>query len=427
MSSLLLLAGLTSYALAADVPEVLVVGVHLPGLSSSAAAEAARTLTEALDATGKVDAVPPAEVSARIAGRESLILTTYALGPGRDRLQKGRLLYEGAQPDQAIPELEEAVRLLAGGFEVATDPREVHEALMLLGMSHVGLGNDAAAREAFARSASWDPGRRIDAVNYPPDVVALFDEVKAEIAARPPASLGVSASEEARVWVDGREVGTTPVSTLSLPPGQHALLVRAADGTSVFQTIELREGVSRTVTANLSTRSLGTAAADSAGRSRQTRDLYRGVGAYAGTTVVALAGAVGPDQVAVQLYSPASGNFSRALTGDAGNDPAAAIADLAPALAGYVAENGDIRTDRVSPQVIALDVSDNDVLAGLLFEPPEPGREVVEVTRGPKWYVWAGAGALVAGGATAATVLLLQPGDEPEDPNQGTIEFGPIP
>ena len=47
--------------------------------------------------------------------------------------------------------------------------------------------------------------------------------------------------------------------------------------------------------------------------------------------------------------------------------------------------------------------------------------------KGPRWYVWAGAGALVAGGgATAAVLVLTQTGDT-VDPNQGAIEFGPIP
>lgn len=427
MSTLLLLAGLGSIAYAADGVEVLVVGVHVPGLSDAAGPDAADQLAAALDATGKVDALPPIEVSRRIAGREPLILDTYALGAGRDRLRKGRLLYEGAQPDQAIPELEEAVKALTGGLGVSTDVRDVHEGLMLLGMSYVGMGNEEAARRAFRRSVVLDPARELNEVNYPPDVVALFDEARKEAQAETPAEISVTASAEAQVYVDGRNLGTTPQINLRLPPGEHFVLVRDPTGRSVFQSFTVAPGETRKVDAVLDRVSLGEAAVDPAGRSRQTRDLYKAVGQYVGTTAVVLAGTTGKDQVAVQLYSPASGNFSRALTGEAGSDPVSAIVELAPALASYLGETGDIRADRVGSQILSLDVGANPVLAGLLLDPPKPEALVAAAPRGPRWYVWAGAGVLVAGGgATAAALLLTQTPDTP-DPNQGTIEFGPIP
>ncbi len=427
MSFLLLLAGLCSSALAADEAEVLVVGVHVAGLTPAASAAAADSLAAALDATGKVDALPPIEVSRRIAGRESLILDTYALGVGRDRLRKGRLLYEGAQPDQAIPELEDAVKALTAGLSVSTDARDVHEGLMLLGMSYVGMGNEEAARRAFRRSAVLDPTRELNEVSYPPDVVALFNEARAEAQTEAPGELSVTANRDAQVWVDGRNVGKTPQIYLKLLPGEHFVLVRDDLGQSVFQTFVVTSGESRKLDAGAAARSLGVAAADPSARSRQTRDLYRAVGQYVGTTAVLLAGTTSDGQVAVQLYSPASGNFSRALTGESGADPVTALVELAPTVAGYLGETGDIRADRVGSQILPLDVGANDVLAGLLLNPPAPDQLVVEVPKGPRWYVWAGAGALVAGGgATAAVLVLTQTGDA-VDANQGTIEFGPIP
>ena len=427
MSLTFLLAGLCSPAFAADEAEVLVVGVHVAGLTPAASSAAADSLAAALDGTGKVDALPPIEVSRRIAGRESLILDTYALGVGRDRLRKGRLLYEGAQPDQAIPELEDAVKALTTGLSVSTDARDVHEGLMLLGMSYVGMGNEEAARRAFRRSAVLDPNRELNEVSYPPDVVALFNEAREEARGEAPGELSVTSDRDAQVWVDGRNVGKTPQIYIKLLPGEHFVLVRDDLGQSVFQTFVVVSGDSRKMDAGAAVRSLGVAATDVSARSRQARDLYRAVGQYVGTTAVLLAGTTADGQVAVQLYSPASGNFSRALTGESGSDPVAALVELAPTVAGYLGETGDIRADRVGSQILALDVGANDVLAGLLLNPPAPEQLVVAGPKGPRWYVWAGAGALVAGGgATAAVLVLTQTGDT-VDPNQGAIEFGPIP
>lgn len=419
---------LSGLALAA-APEVVVVGLHVPGRDGDAAVEDAARLAEALEATGKVDALSPAEAGARIAGRETLILDAYALGPGRERLREGRVLYDRAQPDQAIPVLEQAADLLAAGLAVSTDARDLHEALTLLAMAHVGMGNETQAKAAFRRSATLDPSRQLDAVNFPPRVIELFDATRAELTKASPAHVEVRGAEGAIVWVDGRRVGTAPLADVPVVAGEHYVLVRDAEGRSHFATVAVDAGGRATVDASGLARTLGEPAGDAAGKSRQVRELYRSVGTHTDRAVVLLGGVTSNGQVAAQLYSPASGHFSRAMTGDAGGDPAGAIADLAPALVGYLTEQGEVRPDRVSTQVVALDVSTNDVLAGMLLNPQAAKPQVVEVTRGPKWWVWAGIGALAAGGGAAAVVALTGD-DEPSGTqvkDDGTIVFGPVP
>lgn len=412
-------------AFAGTTPKAYVVGLHVPGLLGEAPGDAADALAKALDATGKVDALDPGETSRVIAGREALILDGYALGPGQKRLQEGRVLYDRAEPDQAIPVLQDAVNQLADGLAVSTDVRSLHEALMLLGVSYVGLGDEPAAREAFQRSAILDPSRELDAVNYPPSVVSLFNDVRASVAKASPARLTVSASMDAELFIDGKSRGPVPDTSVALVPGTHYVLVRAANGASHFESVVMVAGGTATVDALLAERSVGPAEASVPARSRQTRELYTAVGKYATGGLVVFGGVLPSGQVALQLYSPASGNFSKMLTGDAGDDPVGAIVDLAPALAAYISDSGDVRSDRVSAQVAALDVSENDVLAGLLYDPPDNTGSVVVERRGPKWYVWAGLGAAVAGGGAAVTAVALSGGGG--DTTGGTVTFGPIP
>lgn len=427
MTALLFVLLLPS-ARAADLPEVAVVGIHAEGLSGEAGAEAATRLAEALDETGKVDGLAGAEVSRRLAGKESLVVDRYALGPGRERLNEAKVLFAQANVDDAIPRFEEAARLLTEGLRVSTDARELHDALIALGQAYVGLGNPDAARRVFARLVVIDPGRTLDPVKNSPDVIAAFSQAREEVNAQASALLSVTASSAAQVWVDGRALGAAPVTNSRLPPGDHHLLVRAEDGATWVGEVKLGPGEAKNVDARLGARALGQPASDASGRGRQARELYRGVGEYVGTSLVLLAGEVGDGQVAVQLYSPRTGSFSRPLTGEAGRDPATAVVDLVPALVAYVGENGDVRADRVGTQVLALDVADNAHLAGLLFDPPEPEVRTVEVRRGPKWYVWAGLGAVVAGGgATVAWVTLSGEEATPSVVNEGTIQLGPIP
>ena len=422
----------------AGTPELVVVGVHVPGLLGAGPMDAATRLTDALDGTGKVDAIDPIAVSKRISGREALILEAFALGPGRERLKEAHVLYDRAQVDQAVPALEDAVKLLGAGLAYTADARDLGEALVLLGMAQVGLGEEGAAKAAFRKAATLDVRRELDPVNYPPRVIEMYDSVRTSVATQTPGVLTVTASMEATVTVDGRLIGPVPTGDVLLVPGEHYLLVRAKSGAARFETLMVGAGQRIARDALLEQRGVGVPALDLGGRGRQVRELYRALGEHVNKAPVVLAGATTPGQVAVQLYSPASGNFSRALTGEAGDDAVSAICDLAPALVGYLNESGDIRVDRVSPQIIPLDISQNDVLAALLYDPPRAPitpSVTMNPSGAPPWWVWAGIGAVVvAGGGVGAAVVVANAGPGAaaddggdEDPDRGTVEFGPIP
>lgn len=416
---------LLGYALAAT-PEVAVVGLHVDATNPTEADRAADALGEALSATGKVKALSPDTVGRRIAGTEPYILSAFALGGARDRMKEAQLLYDRAELDQVVPVLEDAVGRFTAGLGYTADNRELRDALVLQGMALLGMGSEDSAKEAFRRAVTLDPSAELDPVNHSPTVVEVYEAVRQDVRSQPPALLAVNASVPATVFVDGEEIGEAPQRDIRLPPGEHYLLVRSKDGGSSFSIFnaEPDEKIDRNVL--VERRGLGDPATDASGRSRQTRDIYKALGEYSKGALLVLGGST-PTGVAIQLYSPTSGNFSRALTAEPGDDPVAALCDLAPALVAYIGENGDIRADKVSPQVVALDIGSNDTLARLIFEEKEP--EKVYVARpekaGVPWWVWAGGGAVVAGGGVALALVLATP--EAPDPNQGTVTFGPVP
>ncbi|MBM4389653.1 MAG: hypothetical protein FJ090_00915 [Deltaproteobacteria bacterium] len=429
----MLLPLLLGRALAASTPDVLVVGVHVPGLVGEAANQAAAQLEEVLDASGKAEGVAPVEVSKRILGRESIVLEAFALGPGRERLREARLLYDRAQIDDAGPVVDEAITMLSRGMAVATNTRELHEALLLSGMTRLATGNEIGASEQFRRAAILDIARELDRVNYPPRVIELYDGARADVAKKAPAKVSVLTSVGATVFVDGNEIGAAPTGAISLVPGEHFVLARAAGGGARFTVVTVAPGEERVVDVALQTQGLGTPMPDNAGRSRQIRDLYRALGEFGDKGTVLLAGQLHDGQVGVQLYSPASGNFSRVVTGEAGDNAVVAIAGLVPRVVGYLAESGDIRADRVGAQVLTLDIGANPVLAGMLFDPPPIGEStttVVAEQKGVPWWVWAGTGAVVAGAGVTVAVVLGNDGageGSTDDPDQGTIVLGPVP
>lgn len=405
--------------------EVAVVGLHVDSADDAAAIAAADRLAAALEGTGKIDVVPPGEVRGRITGREALIVEGTFLGPGRAALAEGRVLYERADFESAIPVLESAVSQLRDGMAGASDSKDLIDALVLLGLAHASIGDQEEAREAFRSVVVLEPSRQLDRVNYPPKMVSLFEEVRASVRGQPVAVLVVQAAEpEAEVYVDGRLEGKAPVTVEDLPAGAHMVLVRGKEGKRSFARLELAAGAREVYQAPLEGRSLAEAGETDSERARQVRQLYTSLGAHVATGIVVIGGELPSGQVALQLYETRTGNFSQMLSAPTGQDPVSAILDLVPSATAYLTEEGTLRTDRVSTSVTPLDVDDNALLSSILLD-PVPIVETVTVTRGLPWYVWAGVAAVAGGGAATAAVLLTAP--DPEDPNQGTIIVGPIP
>lgn len=414
-------------ALAARRAEVAVVGLHVQSADDEAAKAANEALLNALKSVDNIEPVSSGEVRGRLAGREDLVLQGVFLGPGQADLAEGRVLYERADFESAVGPLTEAVEELQDGLAGATDSKDLIDALLLLGLAQASLGDQDAARAAFKRVAVLDPSRQLDAVNYPPKMVGLFNEVRDAVRALPTARLEVRSEDaEAQVYVDGLSKGKLPVSVTGLPPGTHYVLVTGSGGKRVFSLVELAPDEKRVFSAALDSRSLSATGESEADRSRQVRQLYTSLGAHIATGLVILGGETGDGNVALQLYEPRTGNFTQVLEAPSGADPVTATTALVPKIAAYITDDGTLRPEWVSASVAPLDIGDNAVLASILLD-PEPIVEIVTVTRGPPWYVWTGIAAVAAGGA-AGTVLLLTGGpDELPDPDQGTVVVGPIP
>lgn len=411
---------------AAEAPEVAIVGVHISGLgigSDQASTAATESLAAALRQE-ELGVAPPAEVAAQLAGKERLALEDFALGPGRELMQEARILYDRAQPQDAIPLAEEAVAAFQASLAFTDTPRELQDALLLLALCHLADGDPARADEAFRRAAVVDPGRALENASYAPEVRQRFDQIRVQVAGQPSGTLSVQTTAAAAVWIDGRRVGEAPVQDHRLVPGPHAVVVRGADGAVASRQVTVSPGANPPVDLPLERRNLGAGAASNSGRSRQIRALYQGVGRYSESDLVLIAGVV-DNRAMLQLYDPQSATFSRTIIVDVqGSGPQAGVDTLVeqiPLLATYASEDGGIRPDKVSPQILPLYPGTNDLLAGMLLDPAPPPAVVEPGRRGLPWYAWAGIGVAVAGGGGVAAAVLLSDDGEGDTGPAGTI------
>jgi len=424
--ALLMGVGLMSGAPSAEAarrPEVAVLGVHVSGQDIPTSELSGNTLATAFEDAAKVDALELPELRYRLAGREALVLEAAFLGPGRARLEEGRVLYERADFEPAAEVLAQAIPALEDGSLGTTDIKDLLDALLLLGLARFGLGEPDAAAGPWSRLVELDPNRQLDPVNYPPKVVQGYEEVRQKVLDKSRGMLVIDAPEGATVHVDGLKVTDR---SIKLPPGDHFVVVRAEDGGQQADRVRVPSNTKTVWTADLQTAITG-------GGEGQAELLYRALGEHLEVDFVLVAGAVEGNQVGMQLYEPRTGSFSKVVKVDAGDDPVSSLTDGMPTLANYVSDAGTLRPDRVARKVLPVDLATNALLTDLLLD-PEPVGEVREVVGKTPWYLWAGVAVVAAGGA-AGLAIALQPDDPPQpvpstddpddtpavDPNQGVI------
>jgi len=417
LSVLGLTAFLATPAQAARGPEVAVIGVHINGLSDEAAQQATDELISSMSGARMLDPISPSGVRSQLSGKESLVVEGVFLAPGRAQLEDGRVLYERADFEGALDVLQSAVRELESGLLGSGESKDLIDALLLLGLANASIGEMDSAQAAFEQLVIMDPDRELDSVNYPPKIIALFSEVRERVLDLPRGSLSVQVRDfEAEVWVDGRLQGSVPTRVSDLLPGRHYVLVHGVDGRREFATVVVAPGQNVRFSADLASRLIAPTGVDTEERARQSELLYRSLGTHVDSSLVLLAGESEANQVGLQLYEPHTGNFSKIATTSADSDPVGALTELTHQLGSYVSDAGTIRANRVSSQVLPLDINANPLLSSVLLD-PEP---IVVMTRQrTPWYVWAGVSALAAGTAGGAVLLLTRdgPGVDPS----GTI------
>ncbi|MBW1876757.1 MAG: hypothetical protein JRJ84_00190 [Deltaproteobacteria bacterium] len=404
------------------LPTLAVVGIHQSQLTPDEQRRASEALVRTIEDSHFFTALTLADLEPALAGRESLILQDAFLGPGRELLDDGKQYYNQAQPEQALPLLQDAARILRLAMATSTSTRDLWEAWVYVGATHLLLGEGREAREAFQNAVSLNPFRTPNTAEFPPHIVERHEVVRRERTALA-STLTVEADEaDTLIWLNGIERGAVPITIDDVVPGENFLHARSPNGFFAFETVEVPEADTKRVSLRLGEPSLGYSADSRFARSRQVSSLYRTLGDYLSIDLILLAGTLG-DQLVLQLYSPRTDGFSRpvevAYRGSAADEAVAAITTV---LSG-VRQDGTFDPTNRAPLPAPLDVGNNQLLARTLVVPREaPFLSTETGPRTPKWITWGVvglAGAAVAAGTVWGVSYALT------EPHQGTIIVGP--
>lgn len=121
-----------------------------------------------------------------------------------------------------------------------------------LAVASFQLGEEDEGARYLEEAARLDPTFKLDD-SLPPIFVNAFEELVQRIREQPRAGINVTSSiEGARVFLDGREIGRTPLKRADLVAGTHYLRVVPEEGSTIWaQPVELISGQALKVTARI--------------------------------------------------------------------------------------------------------------------------------------------------------------------------------
>jgi hypothetical protein len=338
----------------------------------------------------------------------------------RRLLARGEELYLAFEFEGAAAALVEAAGLLTTSLP-DLEPSEMsllYRARLLEGITWLATGQRKAASFAFKKLLTIRLDLQPDANLASPATEALLTQVRAEMSAEGTSTLAVqSEPTAARVFVDGQERGTTPMTVAGLPAGVHGLRLVRAGYEPYIENLEVPPRAKVARTARLSATDelvalerLRAAAQSGAPRSTVATELEV-LRRAAGVEAVLLVGLARPaagapgEIVVTTLLARPDGTSDSAVA-------ALVSLDDADELGGDVARRviaGAWPAVQVPASAWPLTL---DFEGALLGVGPTFGREPVSAVRRlvGQWWFWAGVGA-VASSFVAGVIVARQEDD----------------
>lgn len=180
----------------------------------------------------------PAVAAAHAAGKD--VTLAAGIEKARARAKEGKALFEKQDPIAAEKKFREAADLFEANAAGLTTPDDLVGAYLFLSRIFFATQREVLIRDVFKRVVQLDPDLILDRAVYPGSMIRVYDEVKGQILASPLGTMRIEASPNpARVFLDGKDRGVTPLDLRNIPPGVHSLTVRRTGYAPYFRPAEV--------------------------------------------------------------------------------------------------------------------------------------------------------------------------------------------
>ena len=241
---MLLVAGLDLAEARADTPKVALIDVSTRATSEwrMGDAQLLDSMAAGLARDGKLQVMPAAGLQTFF--REPPDARAEALSiKARDQLAAGRTYSTRLKPDKAIEEFSGALRNLRAIFPHLADLTDLEEAHLQRGMTYQALGKDEDAGREYRMVLLLDPARKLDEAVVNPVVIERFEQVRSDLVTSMKGSVSLlSRPNGARVLMNGRPVGHTPITIPGVLPGEHYFSMHLAGYRTWFGVLSAPAG-----------------------------------------------------------------------------------------------------------------------------------------------------------------------------------------
>lgn len=150
---------------------------------------------------------------------------SVAITKAKAAFAAGRKAFNDLNPEQALRQFEESVRLYEAAAGYLDDLSPLSNALLNKGLTFLVLGKKQRGQRAFRQALLYKPKAQLTPFSTEKDKLSVFNAVRSQQSALTKGTIKVNATPTSSVFVDGEYKGLAPL-TLKLTKGKHLVLVR---------------------------------------------------------------------------------------------------------------------------------------------------------------------------------------------------------
>lgn len=136
-------------------------------------------------------------------------------------VERAREAMDDGEFGKATKMLERAAKLVEQNGDAVPDLRTLAEIYLQAGVAYFRDGMEDEGDDMLNRAVHLDPERILDAADYPPIFVKVYERARFNVLRRPRGRVEVKAQPGASVLFDGRNLGKAPLVLTDVLPGEH--------------------------------------------------------------------------------------------------------------------------------------------------------------------------------------------------------------
>ncbi|MBI3017026.1 MAG: PEGA domain-containing protein [Deltaproteobacteria bacterium] len=175
-----------------------------------------------------------------------------ALTQAFENFLQGKELYYELSFDQSLSKLKKAQTLYYQNLSSITKGEELFDSHLYAALCYFSQKEKDLAKDEIRKAYRLNPKRTLDPKVFSPEFIQFFIQASGSFKNIPKGKLEVHSTPSfAKVWVNGFEMGLTPLIIRDWPQGEHAIRVILEDHKEWMATITVIENKTQKISAQL--------------------------------------------------------------------------------------------------------------------------------------------------------------------------------